>query len=100
MVNQLDSALSLTEQMISRAQAGEWEEVAALDRERRQILASFFSKPLSGDMKARVAEGIRTILEKDREILRLGVAKRSELKASLSSMGKKKSAVKAYSAVS
>lgn len=61
--------LSATQAMATAAQAGKWESVAELESQRRPLLESFFSQPVSETEAAVVAEGIRAIMAMDQELM-------------------------------
>ncbi len=90
--------VSISDRMLIKARSEEWDELAEMENERGALMTSFFSKSIAPSAKAYVADGIRLILEKDREIMRLGVIKRKALRSSLKKMGQNKSAVRAYAA--
>lgn len=67
-----EEILDLTATIGDRAMAGEWEEVIALDAERRLMLESFFASPPTRDeMVRQVDQGIRAILASDRMVMDL-----------------------------
>jgi len=87
---------SLSGQMLIKARNSEWDDLLEIESERSALMAAFFSKPLAGLAKHYVAEGIRLILETDREVMELSAARRKVLRSSLSKMGKGRNAVQAY----
>ncbi|MCI0666525.1 MAG: flagellar protein FliT [Methylococcaceae bacterium] len=89
--------ISISEQMLEHARQERWDDVTICERERKKLLAEFFSKPLNV-RKANLSAGIRIILEKDREIVRLGAAKRDKLRKALQKFNQRKDALEAYSA--
>lgn len=90
--------IAISEKMLERAGQDRWDEVTLFEQERKKLLAEFFSKPLNVRNTC-LPSGIRFILEKDREIVRLGSAKRDKLRSALQKFNQRKEAVEAYSAV-
>ncbi|MGR9106096.1 MAG: flagellar protein FliT [Gammaproteobacteria bacterium] len=90
--------ISISENMLEHARQELWDEVTIFERERKQLLAEFFSKPVNV-RNPDLSSGIRMILEKDREIVRLGAAKREKLRNALQKFNQGKEAIEAYSAV-
>lgn len=95
--NDFKKIMSLSEKMLENARQQRWENVSAIEDERRQLLTDFFSQPVNAQ-KGMLANSIRTILEKDREIVKLGSEKREELRGALQKFNRGKDAVQAYSA--
>ena len=90
--------ISISEKMLEHAREERWDDVTMFEQERKQLLAEFFSKP-TNVRSANLSSGIRIILEKDREIVRLGAVKREKLRNALQKFNQRKDAVEAYSAV-
>ena len=90
--------IALSEQMLVKARSSKWDELLTLENERGVLMEGFFSQQIDNSAKQRVTEGIQLILEKDREVAALSVARRKVLRSSLSKMGKNKNAVQAYAA--
>ncbi len=90
--------ISISERMLEHARQEKWEEVTKLEWERKTLLAEFFSRPLNV-RNVNLSSGIRAILEKDREIVRLGAVKREKLRCALQKFNQRKEVVEAYSAV-
>ncbi len=95
--NDFQRIISLSNQMLENARQQKWDDVSAIEDQRRQLLTEFFSQPVKGQ-KSALANNIRSILEKDREIVRLGAEKREELRGALQKFNRQKHAVHAYSA--
>ncbi len=95
--NDFKKIMSLSEKMLENARQQRWDDVSAIEDERRQLLTDFFSKPVNGQ-KGMLANSIRAILEKDREIVKLGSEKRDELRGALQKFSRGKDVVQAYSA--
>lgn len=95
--NEFQKIISLSDKMLESARQHNWEDVTEIEMERKALMTEFFSNPLALQ-KGRLANGIRMILEKDREIVRLGSVKREELRDALAKHQRGKDAVEAYSA--
>ena len=96
-INDFQRIISLSNQMLENARQQRWDDLSAIEDQRRQLLTEFFSRPVKGP-KSALANSIRSILEKDREIVRLGAEKREELRGALQKFNRQKHAVHAYSA--
>lgn len=96
-LNDFQRIISLSNQMLENARRQRWDDVSAIEDQRRQLLTEFFSQPVKVQ-KGALANSIRSILEKDREIVRLGAEKREELRGALQKFNRQKHAVHAYSA--
>lgn len=90
--------ISISEKMLEHARQELWDDVTIFEGERKKRLAEFFSKPVN-IRNANLAAGIRIILEKDREIVRLGAVKRDKLRSALQKFGQRKEVIEAYSSV-
>jgi len=92
------AVLQFSEHMLTAARADEWERVVELDAQRSAIIQSFFQQPVSPAESAVVGDGIRRILEQDREIQQLGRERQRFLMSELDGLKKNKRAVAAYDA--
>ena len=97
-VNEFQKIIHLSDKMLQNAQSEEWEAVTSIENERKELLAAFFAKPMKL-AKGQLADGIQSILKKDREIVKLGASKREQLRTALQKISRGKDAVHAYSAV-
>jgi|GEM_PF-874933 len=95
--NEFQRIISLSNQMLENARQQRWDDVSAIEGQRRQLLTEFFSQPVKVQ-KGILANSIRSILENDREIVRLGAEERDELRGALQKFNRQKHAVHAYSA--
>lgn len=93
-----EKIISISEKMLEHARREKWDDVTSFEQERKELMAAYFSKPMNMQ-KANLSAGIRIILEKDREIVRLGSVKRDNLRNALQKFNQRKDAVEAYSAV-
>ena len=90
--------INLSERMLENARKEKWDDVTIIESERKKLLAEFFSKPVRLK-NGWLTTGIRSILEKDREIVKLGSRKRDEMRFALQKFSRGKEIVEAYSAV-
>jgi triphosphoribosyl-dephospho-CoA synthetase len=97
-LDEFQKIILISEKMLEAARQENWDDVTIYERERKKLLAEFFSKS-SNLRNTGLSSGIRTILENDREIVRLGAAKREKLRSALQKFNQRKDAVEAYSAV-
>jgi len=93
---QLKDIMSLSEQMLEKARALEWESVAALEARRRDMVMQCFSSPSSEQEAPLVAAAIRRILELNDQITRLGRDSRDQLGAELHTRKTARTASAAY----
>jgi len=94
----LEKIIALSEIMLENARHKQWDDLTHIEGERKRLLSAFFSQPIS--LKTgEVADGIRSILSNDREIMRLAVTKRDDLRAALQKVKQGKEAMQAYAAV-
>ncbi|MFQ5643906.1 MAG: flagellar protein FliT [Thiogranum sp.] len=76
---QLRDVIELSKDMLSKAQAGEWELVAGLEARRKALVAGCFEQPTSGQDAPEVAVAIREILSLNQQLTRLGEQCREQL---------------------
>ena len=93
----LGKIIELSEIMLDNARHMRWDDLTQVESERKRLLSVFFSQPIALQ-KGDVAEGIRSILKKDREIMLLAVTKRDGLRDALQKVKQGKDAVQAYAA--
>lgn len=74
--NRLDDLLSISEAMRTAAQNGEWEKVAELDIQRRNLLTDLLNKPT--DIVTDINQEMNTIFSINKQVLNLAVAARAE----------------------
>lgn len=85
----------LTEDLLDRAQSGDWDTVVAIEAERRPLLYSVFGAVAPGQHVQHQAL-LNEILTANREIMRLAQSRRDELGGQLRQLGKGRNALKAY----
>ena len=92
----LDDALSLTHEMVAKAEVHDWQTVIDLEARRRQTLEQAFATrdPLSEDLAAKV----HAILDLDKGLLEVSTRSRDELGGELSQVSKGNRANHAYQA--
>ena len=95
---QWQQALSMTEDMLQRAQEGDWGALGALEIERRGIIESFFATQVPEQDAPYVADGIRALMALDQQIMALCKVARDDVahKAGVVSQGRRAEA--AYNA--
>ena len=86
---------SLTDQLLSAAEAESWDEAFAIEAERRPLIETFFSQ-LPENRRAGFRSRVEAIAAKDRRVMSLGQAHKQAVGEALNRLGKGKQAVKAY----
>ena len=95
----LARVLTMTQQMLAHAEAGEWEQVTDLERERREDLSACFAQSVSLADSALIAEALAALLNLNEELMaRLQLAK-SEVMQSSVQFSRNRSAVGSYAAM-
>ncbi len=87
---------ALSEKMMGLAREGEWEEIPAIELERRALLESFFNTPVSAEEAPEVAERIRDLLAQDKEMMGMGTEASSQLVSKLNTFATGRKAQQAY----
>jgi hypothetical protein len=85
----------LTQDLLERAQSGDWDGAVALESERRPLLYSVFGDVAPGT-HSRHQSLLSEILTADREIMQLAQQRRDEVGGLLRQVGHGRSALKAY----
>lgn len=98
MEKEFQEIVLLSEQMLVKAKKSEWDQLTELERKRDLLMGNFFSKPLAEVAKKQLEDGVRLILDADREVMALCALKQQALRASLTKMGKNRNAAQAYAA--
>jgi len=73
-----EAIVAQSRRMQALARDGQWDEVATLEVQRRGEMEAFFQRQVSADEAAFVAEGIREVMELDRETMVRCAAARDE----------------------
>ncbi len=73
-----EAIVALSRRMQALAREGQWDEVAALELQRRGDMEAFFSRQATADEAAFIAEGIREVMDLDRETMVRCAAAREE----------------------
>ncbi|MCB1675721.1 MAG: flagellar protein FliT [Halioglobus sp.] len=95
----LAGVLTTTQQMLACAEDGDWEQVADLERRRRDDLAACFAQPVTIADSSLIAEALAALLSLNEELMaRLNSAK-SEVMDSGIQFSRNREAVNSYSAV-
>ena len=69
---QLMDIIELSKDMLSKAQANEWELVAELETRRKTLVTRCFQQPASGQDAPEVAAAIKEILSLNQQVTQLG----------------------------
>jgi hypothetical protein len=77
-LSDLDGLVTLTEHMLSKARAAEWDDIPALEGQRLACLKSVLGSPVAMDYRDAVAQRLRRILILDQELLELALAAKDE----------------------
>ena len=88
--------ISLTAQMLEKAQAEEWESVQQLSAERQTKFEAFFSTEVSPNDAPTIAAGIEQIQSIDKELTMIAGKERDQVASNLSDISKGKKATTAY----
>ncbi|WP_127476420.1 flagellar protein FliT [Sulfurivermis fontis] len=75
---QWEAIVAQSRRMQALAREGQWDEVAVLEVQRRSEMEAFFQRQVSADEAVFVAEGIREVMELDRETMVRCAAARDE----------------------
>lgn len=78
-----EEIVGLSRQMLEAARAGRWERVTEVARLRRSRVEAFFEEPVADHEAEWVSNGIRGVLELDRELLTLVQAGREQSSAAI-----------------
>jgi hypothetical protein len=82
--------------MLEKAQEGFWDDVVDLEAERSGLIEAFFLEPVQQEYAEEVADGVRSIIAIDIDIMELGRLKKIDLVDILKKMEQGKKAVQAY----
>ncbi len=75
---QWEGIVALSRRMQTLARDEQWDEVTALELQRRSDMEAFFARKVSPDEAGFIAEGIREVMELDRETMVHCAAAREE----------------------
>jgi hypothetical protein len=92
----LADIVAISRRMLDRARAGEWEEAAMLECQRRELVHSYFNVACARHEADEVAAGIRMILLYNNEISELGEICKASLSADLQQNKQGRAAAAAY----
>lgn len=93
---QLQKIIALSREMLEKARALEWERVAELEVQRKQLVSSCFRHPAHEQEVPAVADGIRQILRINDEITTLGRECKTRLSGELHTQKLGRTASAAY----
>ncbi len=98
-INRQDAWLEiveLTDNMLSYARSGAWNNVIALESDRQSLMQQYFAQAPQLEDAAWIVDGIRTVMQTDREIMQLGKSGIDKLGEKLDSIQRGKKAQFAY----
>ena len=88
--------LRLSRAVLEHAENGDWEAVTDLERERHPLVSEFFSSECPAHERESRRNLIQTLLEIDRQIVRLVEARREEIAHQLQTITRGRGAMRAY----
>ncbi len=91
-----EGIVALSEAMLEAARAEHWDRVTELARRRRSEVERFFTTPVAEHEAAWLSEGIRSVLDLDRELLELVEAGREASSAAVVRLHRGRTAQAAY----
>ena len=94
-----DAIVDLSRTMLDEARAGHWERVSELQSARQHQLESFFSDAVPVELAGVVSDGVRTILELDRELMSVTRQDMQQLSGSPDRVRTGRRAQRAYSGI-
>ena len=83
--------------MLEKAREQSWDDVSALEAERRKLIELFFLEPIPQSHTEMVAAGIQSIMAINRDISVLVELNKHDAEQALQKMEQGKKAIKAYS---
>ena len=92
----IQQLVALSRTMLEKAQEESWDDVVDLEAERSGLIEAFFLEPVQQEYAEVVADGIRSIIAIDIDIMELGRLKKLDLVEILQKMEMGKKAVQAY----
>lgn len=73
-----EAIVAVSRRMQALARDGQWDEVTALELQRRGAMEAFFDRQVTTDEAAFVADGIREVMDLDRETMARCASAREE----------------------
>jgi hypothetical protein len=95
-IDDLQRLISMSRTMLEKAREGAWDRVHVQEAERSELILRFFSEPVQHEYAEAVADGVKTIIAINRDILALGASSRNSLAQTLQNIDQGKKAIKAY----
>jgi hypothetical protein len=86
----------MSDNMLSSAKAGEWDNVIAQESARRDLIQDFFATKATVEEAQWVASGVRRIMDVDKEIMCMGKNDMRLIAAELDSLHRGKQVSNAY----
>ena len=87
--------LQLTDDMLKLAEAGQWDDLMPLERQRHDVMQSYF-KDYTGPLDAQNIRHIQNIQSKDKIILRMALSAKDGIRLEMAQAGHVGRAIKAY----
>lgn len=95
-LGQFGALIQLSRAMLSKARAGEWDDVFGMESQRQRLIRDAFAEPPAVERAAGIAAGIREILTLDKELIALGRQRMTELSVGLVDLRNGRKATAAY----
>jgi len=92
----IGTAVGLLDRMLACAQAGDWDQVASLERDRQPLMAALESKYPPGTLAFGSRAGLERLQQAHTRIIELGEAARGNLRVSLRQINKGRKAQQLY----
>lgn len=93
---QLDSIIRMSKEMLELAEELEWEKIALLEVQRKQIVVECFRQPAKEEDAAEVAMAIREILHLNQQVTALGKQSQGRLGSEIHNHNRGRAATSAY----
>jgi len=94
---QFSFILNLTESMLLAANKEDWERLSAMEPQRRQHVEQFFSSPANPDEASWIRQGIKRILDVDKQIIQISEKNKQAILDQSNNLSKGRDATRAYS---
>lgn len=92
----LDRLVRLSQEMLTLAEQGEWEQLATAQSEREQLIEQIFPLDPHISDAADAAAQVKRVLELDQQITRLARAQQKEIGQALGKLNRGRVATRAY----
>lgn len=88
--------VAMSQQILASAQAADWGMVSSLEPQRRQLMEAFFAHQVGATEAAQVADGIRQVLDIDRDVMNLCQQAKDGLESQKTQLTQRRRADAAY----